>query len=524
VNEDFDRYLEAEWAGELDAAGRARLDALCAADPALAERRRRESELTALLARQGPNHAPGGLARAVFARIDAEAAAGSRAAAGGWRGWLRGLASPWWRAPQLRWGMAFALVMVAVVEVAVILRGGRGEAPMVAMRSPETDAGADTAAAPGISASRQQELMELASQVRVNTLHETPAGPPAAIQAEQTRPAPAEPVDATAIAAAPAKPADEPTITAEEPAATLAAAETRQAEAPEADRVTVAASESASPAEPEPESIESVPAVPAPGEEPAPATERAVARADAAPGEPEAAESATPESALAFAAERSEEPARAPVARADRAADARDADAPVAAEEPRMTIRIRLADAAPTETERAEPRDERWTNFLTQLPRDGAEALRTERRQGFAPRPTAPASRRPTARQQVRLDDLALGVAEAGGEIVAPPQAVRGRDGVWRVMARMTPQEMEDFQQWLRRRGIERSSDALEKTARGGRSVYEIVEDGAPVRAVAADELDDRPSTPAGTEGERRARSNRRMVLVLVESLKANGE
>jgi hypothetical protein len=75
MNEEFEQLLEAEWEGRLDAAGRQRLDALCAADPALAERLNDERRMSGLLASVGPNRPPGGLADRVFARLDGEAAA-----------------------------------------------------------------------------------------------------------------------------------------------------------------------------------------------------------------------------------------------------------------------------------------------------------------------------------------------------------------------------------------------------------------------------------------------------------------
>ncbi|MCL5269409.1 MAG: hypothetical protein M1457_02390 [bacterium] len=112
VNWEFDQLLEAELDGRLDEAGRERLAALCAADPALGERARQERRLAILLGGCGPNHAPPGLTRAVLARLETEAAPVRR---------------PLWRAPVLRWGFGLAAMALVTVEAALLWRQGAEE-------------------------------------------------------------------------------------------------------------------------------------------------------------------------------------------------------------------------------------------------------------------------------------------------------------------------------------------------------------------------------------------------------------
>lgn len=108
--EEFRDLIEREWAGQLDDAGRARLDELCAQDPDLADELREERRLSALLARHGPNHAPGDLKASILNRLDEASAGQSRS---DWRELLS--------APVLRWGMGLAVVALIAFEVNLFL-------------------------------------------------------------------------------------------------------------------------------------------------------------------------------------------------------------------------------------------------------------------------------------------------------------------------------------------------------------------------------------------------------------------
>ncbi|MCE5229833.1 hypothetical protein LLG95_09585 [bacterium] len=111
---EFDALLEALWAGELDADGQARLEALAASDPALADCLSRERALTSMLAGHGPNRAPKGLAGAVFARMNAELPAPQPEPE---RPRAQVITIPAWFTPTLRWGLAVAVILVCFTQL-----------------------------------------------------------------------------------------------------------------------------------------------------------------------------------------------------------------------------------------------------------------------------------------------------------------------------------------------------------------------------------------------------------------------
>ena len=126
MHHEFEHLLEAQWLGELSEKGRQRLEELCAADPALATRRRQELQLDALLGGYGPNHAPAGLAAAVFSRLEAKIkapdpkrasilGAARKDAERAQRAWLR------WQ-PFLRWGFAMLFLVVIGAEAAMFVQ------------------------------------------------------------------------------------------------------------------------------------------------------------------------------------------------------------------------------------------------------------------------------------------------------------------------------------------------------------------------------------------------------------------
>ncbi len=148
---EFDELLEALWAGQLDADGRARLERLALEHPALAERLRQERALDALLRRHGPNRAPAGLAAAVLARIDAPLEGPAQVV----------VAAPpplprmSWTGRLWRYGLAAAVLILLVGQSALLMMQSRelnrppqlgqletppaepGGETMIAMRVPE---------------------------------------------------------------------------------------------------------------------------------------------------------------------------------------------------------------------------------------------------------------------------------------------------------------------------------------------------------------------------------------------------
>ena len=142
MHEEFDQLLERLWEGRLDTDGQARLQHLAADDPELARRMQEEAALDRMLRSVGGNRAPRRLAASVFARLDAgdvaeamEADAREAAPApaeprreaaifrpsrhyekrrvGGWPAWLM---------PTLRWGGAFAVLAVIILQVNILMR------------------------------------------------------------------------------------------------------------------------------------------------------------------------------------------------------------------------------------------------------------------------------------------------------------------------------------------------------------------------------------------------------------------
>lgn len=111
---EFEQLMEALWAGRLDQTGRRRLGELCAADPTLASRLRQERNLSNLLSRCGPNHAPADLARNVLTRIEA-------------RNYVR-LRTPWYAVwfgwlflPAVRTAVAFTVIAAIGVEAGMLM-------------------------------------------------------------------------------------------------------------------------------------------------------------------------------------------------------------------------------------------------------------------------------------------------------------------------------------------------------------------------------------------------------------------
>lgn len=119
ANNTFDELIEAMWAGDLNEAGLARLEALAAADPALARRLRHERDLSALMAGHGPNRAPAGLAQAVFARLDLDAQPAAQPAR------ARIVPRSIWFTPAFRWGLAAAALAVVFIHVKWLLNRDR---------------------------------------------------------------------------------------------------------------------------------------------------------------------------------------------------------------------------------------------------------------------------------------------------------------------------------------------------------------------------------------------------------------
>lgn len=117
----FDELIEAMWAGELGEAGKARMEALAAGDPALGERLRRERGISAVLAGHGPNRAPEGLAKAVFARLDLETKPAEKQQSERARVIPRSV----WFMPAFRWGLAAAALVAIFAQVTWLLNRDR---------------------------------------------------------------------------------------------------------------------------------------------------------------------------------------------------------------------------------------------------------------------------------------------------------------------------------------------------------------------------------------------------------------
>ena len=115
LHDEFENLLEAQWAGELDEAGRERLAQLCAGDPALAERLSRENRLTGLLSRCGPNPAPEGFAASVLGRLESEADPRPESVRTGGREASYSFRGRWWQAPAFRWAQGLAVTATIVV-------------------------------------------------------------------------------------------------------------------------------------------------------------------------------------------------------------------------------------------------------------------------------------------------------------------------------------------------------------------------------------------------------------------------
>lgn len=233
----FDELIEAMWAGELDEAGKARLEALAAADPALDAQLRRERAITATLAGRGPNRAPEGLAKAVFARLDLD----SQPAAKPKPARVRMIPRALWFTPAFRWSLAAATLLVVFLNVTWLLNRDRmgGDtiatlqpvplktpnavgSPFVAarynpLRSPETK----KQTTPTTTSAQQPETRSAA----VTTPKESPIASPT--QSATPAAKPTEKVLAKAIAPTPAekwapKPPPAQPITAKMPAQTTA--------------------------------------------------------------------------------------------------------------------------------------------------------------------------------------------------------------------------------------------------------------------------------------------------------------
>lgn len=139
MREELDQLLEEEWAGSLSEAGRARLEALALADPALHGRLRSERGLTRLLQRCGPNHAPAGLSRAVLAQLATGSAAGR----------VQRRASFWQKLGLPNWtpafGLGFAATCLLVLGgfyVVQLRQHGSAPANLVAQGTPAVPSGA----------------------------------------------------------------------------------------------------------------------------------------------------------------------------------------------------------------------------------------------------------------------------------------------------------------------------------------------------------------------------------------------
>ena len=105
MNREAEKLLEQAALGELDAAGRIRLQALCAADPDLAERLRQEQRLSGILRQCGQNRAPAGLARSVFAALDQSTEIKVKVPR-----------RAWWANPLLGWGACAAALAFIVIR------------------------------------------------------------------------------------------------------------------------------------------------------------------------------------------------------------------------------------------------------------------------------------------------------------------------------------------------------------------------------------------------------------------------
>lgn len=157
--ERFEQLIEAELDGEMAATERAELDAVCAAEPELAEIRRADNHTARLLRRVGPSLAPEGMAAAVMERLDAERAferdayeaahAGETPSRGG-----DSNAWPIYEAPAperrsiwlaifgsqaLRASFALAVMIIIVYQASVILRKpiDRGLGAIIGTSTPE---------------------------------------------------------------------------------------------------------------------------------------------------------------------------------------------------------------------------------------------------------------------------------------------------------------------------------------------------------------------------------------------------
>ncbi len=131
VHEEFEQLIQSEIDGRLDEAGRLRLRQLADSDPLLRGRLRQERRLTGLLARYGPNFAPAGLARAVFAKLDAvmspflsrrmNIGKALRASTGA------GRPRRFWEFPSLQWAFGVGICLLISMQVVLFVRQLQGD-------------------------------------------------------------------------------------------------------------------------------------------------------------------------------------------------------------------------------------------------------------------------------------------------------------------------------------------------------------------------------------------------------------